>query len=173
MKKQYRSKKNVIKAAGAIVLLLAALCLARGKGLSDGSDVGSIYRDEKVEQQGVVAEQTVTAGTQQVAMGGQETEIQQIATNQEMVAGLTFKYPDRLTEHYEKHGVEMGFASEGDYLKAANAVITNPESLHKLEAEDGDDVYFLESTNEIVFVSKEGFIRTYFIADGIEYFDRQ
>lgn len=103
----------------------------------------------------------------------QSAETQQIAIEQETAVELGFKYPDRLTEHYEKHGIEMGFASEEDYLKAANAVITNLESLHKFEAEDGDDVYFLESTNEIVFVSKEGFIRTYFIADGIEYFDRQ
>lgn len=166
MKKQYRNNKNVIKAAGAIVLLAAALCLAKGKELSAGSDVGSVYQGEKAEQQGVAVEQ-------QAAMGGQETETQQLAANQETSIELAFKYPDRLTEHYEKHGVEMGFASEEDYLKAANAVITNPELLHKLEAEDGDDVYFLESTNEIVFVSKEGFIRTYFIADGIEYFDRQ
>ena len=84
-----------------------------------------------------------------------------------------FKYADRLASHYEKHGMEMGFESEEEYLEGANALINNPEALHKTEAEDGDDIYYLESTNEIAFVSKEGYIRTYFICSGKSYYDRQ
>lgn len=77
-------------------------------------------------------------------------------------------------EHYEKHGIEMGFTSADDYLQAANTALANPDILHKIEAEDGDDVYFLESTNEFLVVSKDGYIRTYFCPeDGIEYFNRQ
>ncbi|MDE6518011.1 MAG: hypothetical protein K2L18_09220, partial [Acetatifactor sp.] len=76
--------------------------------------------------------------------------------------------------HYEKHGIEMGFATIEDYVAAANAVINHPDVLHKLEAEDNDDVYFLEATNEFVVVSTDGYIRTYFIASGgIDYFNRQ
>jgi pyocin large subunit-like protein len=53
-------------------------------------------------------------------------------------------------------------------------VITSSESLHKIEAEDGDDIYFLESTEELVILSKDGYIRTYFKPeDGIDYFNRQ
>ena len=38
--------------------------------------------------------------------------------------------------------------------------------------EDGDDVYYIEETNEFVIVSTDGYIRTYFYPrDGIEYFD--
>ena len=84
----------------------------------------------------------------------------------------TFRNPDRLTEHYKKHGIEMGFSSEEEYLAAANAVIQNPDALHKLEAEDNDHVYFIEATGEIVFLSQDGYIRTYFISDRA-YFDRQ
>lgn len=77
-------------------------------------------------------------------------------------------------EHYEKHGIEMGFDSPQDYLMAANKVIENKEALHKLEAEDGDDVYYLEETNEFAIVSTDGYLRTYFYpAGGIEYFNRQ
>ena len=83
-----------------------------------------------------------------------------------------FRRPKNLTEHFEKHGEEMGIKSESDYLERANAVINNPASLHKHEAEDGDDVYFLESTGEIVFLSQDGYIRTYFISDK-DYYDRQ
>ena len=87
---------------------------------------------------------------------------------------LTFRKKSNLTSHYEKHGIEMGFASAEEYLEAANAVVNNPDSLHKLEAEDGDDVYYLEATNEFVVVSKDGYIRTYFNpSDGLDYFNRQ
>lgn len=87
------------------------------------------------------------------------------------VVGYTFRYPDRLTEHFKKHGIEMGFATEEEYLAAANAVIVNPEALHKLEAEDNDHVYFVEATGEIVFLSQDGYIRTYFITNKA-YFER-
>ncbi len=85
---------------------------------------------------------------------------------------LTFRNDKLLNSHYEKHGIEMGYDSASEYVAAANAVIFNPDSLHKLEAEDGDDVYFLESTNEFVVVSTDGYIRTYYYAD-IDYFNRQ
>lgn len=85
-----------------------------------------------------------------------------------------FRSEELLEEHFEKHGTEMGFDSKEDYLEAANQVIQNPDSLHKLEAEDGDDVYYLKATNEFVIISKDGYIRTYFLPDsGIDYYNRQ
>lgn len=84
-----------------------------------------------------------------------------------------FRNPSYLTEHYKKHGIEMGFTSEDAYLKAANKVIANPSALHKLEKEDDDHVYYIETTDEIVFLSQDGYIRTYFICSGKSYFDRQ
>lgn len=86
----------------------------------------------------------------------------------------TFRSESLLEEHYQKHGVEMGFATKEEYVAAANAVIYSPAALHKLEAEDGDDVYYIEATNEFVIVSTDGYIRTYFYPnDGKAYFDRQ
>ncbi len=86
----------------------------------------------------------------------------------------TFRSESLLQEHYRKHGVEMGFATKEEYVAAANAVISSLAALHKLEAEDGDDVYYLEATNEIVIVSTDGYIRTYFCPnEGKDYFDRQ
>ena len=87
--------------------------------------------------------------------------------------GYTFRYPSYLTEHFEKHGAEMGYKTEAEYLAGANAVINNPNALHKLEAEDNDHVYYIEATNEIVFLSQDGYIRTYFICSGKDYYDRQ
>ncbi len=85
-----------------------------------------------------------------------------------------FRNEERLNEHYEKHGIEMGFATPAEYEAAAAAVVNSPDALHKLEKEDGDDVYYIESTNEFVIVSTDGYIRTYYRpTNGKEYFDNQ
>lgn len=85
-----------------------------------------------------------------------------------------FRNDKLLTQHYEKHGIEMGFDSKESYEAAASKVVTNPNSLHKLEGEDGDDVYYLEETNEFVIVSTDGYIRTYFLpSGGKKYYDKQ
>lgn len=83
-----------------------------------------------------------------------------------------FANQNLLTAHYQKHGAQVGATSESDYVAKANAVVNNPNALTKTEAEDGDTVYFLKSTGEIVFVSTRGYIRTYFIAD-YAYFQRR
>lgn len=85
-----------------------------------------------------------------------------------------FRNKNLLDQHYEKHGKDMGFASAEEYEKAAAAVPNNPNVLHKTEKEDGDDVYYVESTNEFVVVSTDGYIRTYFNPDrGIDYYNKQ
>lgn len=89
-------------------------------------------------------------------------------------AVYAFRSFQMLKEHYEKHGAQMGYKSEEEYLVGANQVIANAKSLHKKESEDNDDIYFLESTGEFVVLSTDGYIRTYFIPeDGIEYYNRQ
>ena len=85
-----------------------------------------------------------------------------------------FRNEDLLESHYEKQGKEMGLSSSKEYEMSASDVVNNPESLHKTEKEDGDDVYYKENTNEFVVVSTDGYIRTYFNPDsGKKYFDRQ
>ena len=85
-----------------------------------------------------------------------------------------FSNEDLLESHYEKHGKEMGLSSSEEYEMAASDVVNNPESLHKTEKEDGDDIYYKEDTNEFVVVSTDGYVRTYFNPDaGKKYFDRQ
>lgn len=85
-----------------------------------------------------------------------------------------FRSERLLNDHYEKHGIEMGFADAESYEWAASKVVENENALHKLEAEDGDDVYYIEETNEFVIVSRDGYIRTYFNpSDGLDYFNRQ
>ncbi len=84
-----------------------------------------------------------------------------------------FRNDKLLEEHYRKHGADMGYASQEDYLDGACNVVNDKESLHKNES-DGDDIYYLEDTNEYVVVSTDGYIRTYFYPDdGIAYYNRK
>lgn len=77
-------------------------------------------------------------------------------------------------DHFEKHGEEMGFDTAEEYLDAANDVIDDPDVLHKTEKEDGDDIYYLEDSNEFVVVSTDGYLRTYFEPSaGMDYYERQ
>lgn len=92
---------------------------------------------------------------------------------EQIKSNLTFRKHSYLTQHFEKHGSEVDCDSEEEYLEKANAVIDNPNALTKTEAEDGDLIYYIEATNEIVFVSTDGYIRTYFKCKNKAYFDRQ
>ena len=85
-----------------------------------------------------------------------------------------FRKQQYLDEHFEKHGSEFDYETAEEYLAGANRVINDPNSLYKTEAEDGDHIYYLESTNEFVVVSTDGYIRTYFRPSaGIDYYYRQ
>lgn len=85
-----------------------------------------------------------------------------------------FGSEDSYVSHFEKHGDEFPYATKEEYLEGANRVINSPDALQKEEAEDGDKIYYLEDSNEIVFMSKEGEIRTYFKpSDGMDYYNRQ
>lgn len=85
-----------------------------------------------------------------------------------------FRNDEYLQQHFEKHGAEFPYATAEEYLAGANRVVQSPDALHKTEAEDGDDVYYLEAGNEFVIVSKDGYLRTYFKPSaGIDYYNRQ
>lgn len=99
-------------------------------------------------------------------------------TNSDKEKKTTVSYKFRnskdLKDHFKKHGAEFGYENKEQYLEGANKVINSSDALHKLEKEDNDDVYYLESSNEFVIVSVDGYIRTYFKPnDGIEYYNRQ
>lgn len=89
-----------------------------------------------------------------------------------------FRTEKQLNQHFEKHGgefgEEFGYETAEDYELGASDVINDPDALFKLEAEDGDGVYYIEDTNEFVILSEDGYIRTYFRPSaGKDYFDRQ
>ena len=110
----------------------------------------------------------------QQLQGTQDTQSTQDIRDAQDTTTVRFRNTRLRQEHYEKHGIEMGFTSPEAYEQAAAAVVQNKDALHKLEEEDGDDVYYLESTNEFVIVSTDGYIQTYFYpSNGKDYLDRQ
>lgn len=145
------SKNNLKKIIGSI---LAAIALLIGSAL--GIDFSGEFQssDNGGDR---------SAGSNIVIEGQANTEVE---------IRYSFRTDKLLADHYDKHGKEMGFDSAEEYLTAANVAIQNPDVLHKLESEDGDDVYFVEDTGEFVVVSTDGYIRTYYYAD-LDYFNRQ
>ena len=105
---------------------------------------------------------------------GGEKDTQTEYDNQENYETYEFRSEDLLDQHFDKHGDEFDYDSVDEYVQGANRVINDPNSLFKIEEEDGDYIYYLESNNEFVVVSTDGYIRTYFKpTDGIDYFNRQ
>ena len=142
----------------------------QGSGDDDGSAAGS---PTEGQPSGQTSGQTSTGSQGASQPASSQLTGHSAQTVEDAQAGaLTFRSYSKLDSHFEKHGIDMGFGSPEEYLAAANAVVANPAALHKLEAEDGDDVFFLADTGEIVFVSESGYIRTYFVTDK-DYFDRQ
>ena len=87
---------------------------------------------------------------------------------------LMFRTPEKLIDHFLEHGEATGCDSAEEYLIRANEVIDNPKVKRRPETDDNDNdmVYYLSETGEIVFLSADGYIRTYYISDD-EYFERQ
>lgn len=130
--------------------------------------VENIQNEPEADVENVQSEETPSEAVQSNGSDDQEQ------TSESITPQYKFRNSELLTEHFDKHGREMGFSTKEEYQAAASAVVTNANALHKLEAEDGDDVYYLEASNEFVIVSTDGYIRTYFKPDdGIAYFNRQ
>ncbi len=164
--------------------VLAAVFLAASlfAGCSVATGLSNIVKDDTIEKAkdtiqdfnstlsdlGTLAEEAIGGIVHSIADKADES------LHQDSAAGYHFRNEQLLEQHYQKHGIEMGFSSAEEYERAASAVITNPESLCKEESEDDDLCYYLEATNEFVVLSSYGYIRTYFCPDaGKEYFDRQ
>ena len=141
-----KNKNNLIFIVFVILIVFATTFIQQGRQAQDQAQV----------------QETAPASSENTETGSRSEYVE-----------YTFANDERKQEHFEKHGVGMGFENADEYEKAASDVVNDPDVLHKIEAEDGDDVYYLERTNELVIVSTYGKIRTYFLPDdGKAYFDR-
>ena len=167
----------------SLLLLLFTGCSASYYSFDSDSDLAEFFEsvsDLQTTADTIPTEETTEAltdvetVTDETAASEDNTTVAKETTVDTGYTEYHFRKASYLEEHYEKHGIEMGFASAEEYEKAASDVVNNPESLHKTEAEDGDDVYYLEATNEFVIVSGDGYIRTYFLPSrGIDYYNAQ
>lgn len=153
-----KSGLDLKKVVGGIVVFIAlALGIIHP---SDFISNDNATQSTQVTQSTEVTQNVTSASTQEIDEVPEST--------------VTFRNQNLLDQHYQKHGIEMGFASAAEYETAAAAVVMNQKALHKIEEEDGDDVYYIEETNEFVVVSKDGYLRTYFNpSSGIKYYNRQ
>lgn len=163
----YYAKKNDsgkwwAAAAAVLVLLIAGICIFQSGRLFERNVPDRVPSAEAVADPSMAVVQT------------EPPHDENVGREQGPIYAFYFRQAEYLQEHFEKHGAEFGYTSADEYLEGANRVIASSEALHKLEAEDGDDVYYLEATNEFVIVSTDGYLRTYFKPeDGKAYFDRQ
>ena len=164
-----KNKNNsILYSAIVIVIVLISVISGKVGGTKDSNDSTTETKTTEVITTEKATTETVTKT--EVSTEEDRTETTEVSDERP----LTFRNANRLNEHYEKHGIEMGFSSAEEYEAAAKKVVLNKDSLHKLEEEDGDDVYYLEISNEFVVVSTDGYIRTYFNpSDGINYYNRQ
>ena len=130
---------------------------------TDGKTLASTFADHKSFEEEV-----------KLFVGSQAES--QVVQEEQYIQETVYRFRNEklLEDHYKKHGMEMGFDSAESYETAACEIINHPDSLHRIEEEDGDDVYYLEECNGFVIVSVDGYIRTFFYPDdGIDYFNRQ
>lgn len=84
--------------------------------------------------------------------------------------------------HFKKHGAEMGYKAEADYIQAAiDFTSYPPEGTLQTKQTDGDTVFFLPTKGWFAIRTKEGRIRTFFerrenlkgYKSNMEYFNEQ
>ena len=163
--------------------IFAVLALAGTVLFSGCEDVAAAIPEEVKQQARVAIEDAVDKAVSEAvsqavdAIEGVSAEASAAPKEtQALKETVSYKFRSEklLSQHYDKHGKDMGFSDMKSYEKAASDVINNPNALNKIEKEDGDYVYYLETTNEFVILSTDGYIRTYFLPDsGKKYYDKQ
>lgn len=170
-----QDKMKKIASTIVFAVLVVAILFARSNRADDvinqaTDQTNAVVTTQMESNQDMVADDASSAKDKD----DQEQVTEDAVNQQSSYVTFTFRKERYLQEHYEKHGKSMGYTSPEDYEEAASMVVNNPDALHKIESEDGDDVYYIEKTNEFVVVSTDGYIRTYFQPDGgIAYFNRQ
>ncbi len=162
-----------------IVAALAVLMLTglKGKGAdSSEKDTSSAVTADLSAESEQQAEQEETTTTTTASSDAAATTTTALTEQEKEYVSYTFRTKKQFDGHFEKHGKEFGGITQEEYLKKANDLINNDSDtiLHKTEAEDGDYIFYDTVNNEILFLSADGYIRTYFKpSSGIDYYNRQ
>ena len=77
-----------------------------------------------------------------------------------------FASPEKLTDHFERHGADLRYSSEGEYLKGAQDFFASDGQEGVLSKYLGSDkIMFNTETEEYGILSSDGIIRTYYLPD--------
>ena len=178
--KSQKVMKNVAITVLAMVFVVFVILFFTGKigdfiGITGDTSSATSQTSISSGGQNVANSVTVSSVNSDNSVISTQSTTQNVSTTEQTAQTIyKFRNQDLLEQHYKKHGIDMGFSSPEEYEKAAAAVPNNPNAVHKTEKEDGDDVYYVESTNEFVIVSTDGYLRTYFKPDkGIDYYNKQ
>ncbi|MBQ8317137.1 MAG: hypothetical protein IJX85_02240 [Lachnospiraceae bacterium] len=169
-------KKITGSIATIIVVIIGAFFYLSAPEDSVDSTTENSYQQVTEDQQVSEPEVEIEEEASEVTVVEEEKTQDSTELTEEVVQEefYEFRKQQYLDEHFDKHGEEFDYDNAQEYLEGANRVINDPNSLYKTENEDGDHIYYLESTNEFVVVSTDGYIRTYFKPSaGIDYFNRQ
>lgn len=162
-----------------IVAALSVLMLTGLKGQGTASsekDTSSAVTTASAAESEPQAAQEEAAATTTTPTVPAVTTTTALTEQEKEYVSYTFRTKKQFDGHFEKHGKEFGSITQEEYLKKANDLINNDSDtiLHKTEAEDGDYIFYDTVNNEILFLSADGYIRTYFKpSSGIDYYNRQ
>lgn len=176
LKEARKSYKGILTSIVMMVSLILMLCSCGVKPSGSVNAPEAVASESEAVQEISDEKRSDNADPSSVEAPSSDGASDNENNSDDETSGEKYKFRNEklLKSHYKKHGIEMGFDSAKEYEKAASKVAENPKALHKTEEEDGDDVYYIEDTNEFVVVSTDGYIRTYFLPDrGKAYFDRQ
>ncbi len=128
----------------------------------------SSIREMRRNYQEAVQNGEVTPASQNVQS---EDELENSSSDAEGTA-YYFRSSDFRLDRYNRYGKDMGFSSAESYERGASAVINNPGALSKIDQDNGDWLFYIEESNELVVVSFDGYIMEYFCPEeGKVYFD--
>lgn len=177
MKKLTKKQKNIIFRILIVLVLAVFAWVVAPEGDNDnnkqnGNQIESVADNDVGDGETDGSDKNLNDESDKDSQDGSDEKIE--GNGDSTWVEYEFRKDEYLEEHFEKHGDEFDYTSAEEYLEGANRVLNSDGLLHKKEAEDGDDVYYLESSNELVIVAKDGYIRTYFKpSDGLDYFNRQ
>jgi pyocin large subunit-like protein len=192
-----KDKRVLLAVLGVVIVIcaviLGVLLIGGGNGkdadssssqltvITDNSELSSETASSLQETVTTTASVSVTAATTTTASSVTTSKAsKKTAASSSKPEKQTRQYKFRsqklLDQHFEKHGSEFGNITKEDYLRMANELINSDSDsvLSKTEKEDGDYVFFDKKTGYFAVLSKDGYIRTFFIPDrGIDYYNKQ
>lgn len=141
------------------------------------SEITDLPESTALPETTTVSSTTTTASATKPPATSKKTNTSSVSSKPAgQVKEYKFRSQKLLDQHFEKHGREFGRITKEEYVKMANELINSDSDsvLSKTEKEDGDYVFFDRNTGYFAVLSKDGYIRTFFVpSQGEKYYNKQ